>query len=385
MNTRNDKILDKINFKATVGVEIGALANPIVTQSMGSVYYIDHASTEALQKKYAIDESIDKNKIVDVDYVWGEQTLIELTKQKAPFDYLIACHVIEHVPDFIGWLEEIHTILKLEGVLSLAIPNKYQCFDHDRNITQLSDVLESYLNHSRKPTPRQIFDYLSQVVHWDNRISWDGPVTDPTLIKKLYSPITAWDTTKAAFESDEYYDVHCWVFTPLSFFKLLEGLAELGLLRFEPIQFYATAGCEFFVTLKTVECVSPENISNFYSQMVENSTNILFDIDNISKDSLVDEIANLRRQIKSMQNTKVWKIRESWLATKNRLRRHCARIGLRSKDYHSQRLESLEILGPLKVYPDVNASKKSSIDPPIPHPPDQDPTFLALSPDLGQT
>ncbi|MCY7273284.1 MAG: class I SAM-dependent methyltransferase [Phormidesmis sp. CAN_BIN44] len=69
------------------------------------------------------------SKIVDVDYVWGEKSLIDLLETEAPLDYVIASHVIEHVPDFIGWLSEVRGILKPGGILSLAIPDKRQCLD----------------------------------------------------------------------------------------------------------------------------------------------------------------------------------------------------------------------------------------------------------------
>jgi 2-polyprenyl-3-methyl-5-hydroxy-6-metoxy-1,4-benzoquinol methylase len=117
MLTRNQKLLYYIDPTHQMGVEIGPLVNPIVTRQMGPIRYIDHATTEVLRLKYADDPSIDVNKIVDVDYVWGDKSLEALTHAEAPFDYLIASHVIEHVPDLVGWLSEIRTILKPGGIL----------------------------------------------------------------------------------------------------------------------------------------------------------------------------------------------------------------------------------------------------------------------------
>lgn len=327
MQTRNEKILSRINYSNTTGLEIGALANPIVTPDMGNIRYVDHISTDELKEKYSNDSSIDTTKIVDVDYVWGKQTLVEITK-KTSFDYLIACHVVEHVPNLVGWLEDIHSILKPGGILSLAIPDKYQCFDYNRNITQLGDVVESYLNDHRKPTSRQIFDYLSRVSHWNQSISWAGPVETPSCLTNLYSLTNAWDVTQATFRSNEYYDVHCWVFTPYSFFKILEGIAELGLLKFEPIDFYSTSGCEFFVTLKTVDSISPEKIREFYSsQILENSDNVPDETLSLSNDSLLCEVTSLKnqiisleKQITSIENSKFWKVRTLWLKVKRYLR-----------------------------------------------------------------
>lgn len=221
VETRNEKLLHYIDPRNSVGVEIGPLTNPIVTRDMGSIYYIDHATTAELQAKYAHDPGVDVSKIVDVDYVWGEKSLTELTQAKQPFDYLIASHVIEHVPDLIGWLEEIRSILKPGGILSLAIPDKRQCFDYKRQITQLCDVFEAYLHHRKKPSSRQIFDYIASVVHLRGSYTWGEKVVDSAEFAHYYSLQDAQGITKSVFESDAYYDVHCWVFTPHSFFKLL--------------------------------------------------------------------------------------------------------------------------------------------------------------------
>jgi ubiquinone/menaquinone biosynthesis C-methylase UbiE len=164
MVTRLEKILACIDVSTEIGLEVGALVNPIVTRDMGQVRYVDHATTEELKAKYAHDPNVDIHKIVDVDYVWGKEGLPELVGQDAPFDYLVASHVIEHVPDFIGWLKEIHAVLKVDGVLSLVIPDKRCCFDYHRQLTQVADVVDAFLHHSRKPSPRQVFDYISSAV-----------------------------------------------------------------------------------------------------------------------------------------------------------------------------------------------------------------------------
>jgi ubiquinone/menaquinone biosynthesis C-methylase UbiE len=161
MMTRLEKILTCIEVSTEMGLEVGALTHPIVTRDMGKIRYIDHATTEELRSKYAHDPNVDIAKIVDVDYVWGKEGLPELVGNDAPFDYLVASHVIEHVPDFIGWLKEIHTVLKVGGILSLVIPDKRYCFDYRRSVTQTADVIEAFLHHSRKPTVRQVFDYAS--------------------------------------------------------------------------------------------------------------------------------------------------------------------------------------------------------------------------------
>jgi len=77
-------------------------------------------NTAALRQKYAADASIDVDDIVEVDAVWGDHTLAQALGGRAPVDYAVASHVIEHVPDMLAWLEELHAVIKPGGDLRLA-------------------------------------------------------------------------------------------------------------------------------------------------------------------------------------------------------------------------------------------------------------------------
>jgi hypothetical protein len=254
METRLEKILACINVSTEVGLEVGALVSPIVTPDMGEIRYIDHATTAELQAKYAHDPNVDVHQIVHVDYVWGKEGLPELVGQDAPFGYLVASHVIEHVPDFIGWLKEIHAVLKVGGILSLAIPDKRCCFDYHRHPTQVADVIDAFLNHARKPSPRQVFDYITSAVTHHGSIAWDCQIpVDPHQLKPMHSEPAAWQVAQRSLLPDQYVDAHCWVFTPQSFFDLLKSLIALDLFDFKVEKFYETTGCEFYVSLKALD------------------------------------------------------------------------------------------------------------------------------------
>lgn len=252
MMTRQEKILSAIDPATQMGIEIGPLNRPIVTRQMGEIRYVDHASTNDLKRKYTGDSNVDINQIVEVDYVWGEKRLPELVGEEAPFDYAIASHVVEHVPDFIGWLREIHAVLKSGGILALAIPDKRYCFDFLRQPTEPAQMVEAYLLGSRKPTPRQIFDFHSQVAFWQGQLGWNHEVEAGELAR-LYTEQQAWDLAHQASIDHEYHDVHCWVFTPRTFFQLLRTLIGLGLVDFKVAQYHETMGLEFFVSLEAMD------------------------------------------------------------------------------------------------------------------------------------
>lgn len=253
MLTRQEKILTAIDISTQLGIEIGPLNRPIVAREMGNIRYVDHASTADLKNKYAADPLVDTEQIVDIDYVWGNKSLPELVSDEAPFDYVIASHVIEHVPDFIGWLKEIHAVLKPHSILSLVIPDKRYCFDYLRQVTQPADVVDAYLRRARCPAPRQIFDFHLSVSSLRDQIVWgpDTPIKTSDIVR-LHSPESAWHVTHQVFSENRYHDVHCWVFTLRSFFELLETLIKIDLFDFKVRQFYEVQGCEFYVSLEAL-------------------------------------------------------------------------------------------------------------------------------------
>jgi predicted SAM-dependent methyltransferase len=320
--TRLEKILSCIDVPTETGLEVGALMNPIVTRKMGKIRYIDHATTEELRSKYAHDPNVDIDKIVDVDYVWGKEGLPELVEKDAPFDYLVASHVIEHVPDFIGWLQEIHAVLKIGGILSLVIPDKRYCFDYRRSLTQTADVIEAFLSHSRKPTPRHVFDYISSVVAYNGRITWDSStVIEERHLKPMHSKQDAWDLANRAMLEDQYVDAHCWVFMPHSFFELLKDLVRLDLFGFVVEKFYESEGCEFYVSLKAIELkkgivddrqkLQLASLPNIASSSSPSSTQAIRSEKEKQKEQinkLTLQLAATQQELDALQSSQSWKI-----------------------------------------------------------------------------
>jgi predicted SAM-dependent methyltransferase len=250
--TRAEKMLANISPSSQIGIEIGALNKPIITRQMGTIRYVDHATTEELRTKCAPWGTIDIATIVDVDYVWGDKSLAELTKAESPFDYVIASHVVEHVPDFIGWLKEIRNVLKTGGILSLAVPDKRFTYDYYRQLTKPADLIEAYLTHSKKPSPKQIFDYHAEFVRRKRDFAWRVNGFEHELVHE-HTLDKAWEVTRDAFVNNRYVDVHCWVFTDASFAELLRITALLDMLDFTIKQFFPRDGHEFFVSLEAID------------------------------------------------------------------------------------------------------------------------------------
>src|SRR5690606_33473322 len=111
------------------GLEIGPSHNPVAPKREGfRVEVVDHADRATLVGKYR-GHGVDVDLIEDVDFVWSGESYAELTGKSSHYDWIIASHVIEHVPDLVGFVKACAEVLHDGGVLALAVPDKRFCFD----------------------------------------------------------------------------------------------------------------------------------------------------------------------------------------------------------------------------------------------------------------
>ncbi|WP_190865368.1 methyltransferase domain-containing protein [Paenibacillus arenilitoris] len=234
---RKSKILNNIDLKNSVGLEIGPLSLPIVSKDEGNIYYADHTTTEELIKKYQDDPGVDVTNIPQIDFIWGEKTYRKAIPSYLSFDYIVASHVIEHIPDVIGWLAELSEVLKDGGFVCLAIPDKRYTFDYFRKLTTTAELIDAYLNRLRRPGPRQIFDNCSNVVKINTGDSW-SPDFDASNAERYHSDESAMNLCIESIQNKKYVDVHCSVYTSHSFLELFNHLSRLHLVNFKIAKYY---------------------------------------------------------------------------------------------------------------------------------------------------
>jgi SAM-dependent methyltransferase len=244
------------------GLEIGPLAAPRVHKNQGSVFYVDHADVEGLRRKYAADPDMRHRleEILDVDYVvTGNQGIYETVAPDAPFDYVIASHLIEHIPDPVSWFAEVAKALRVGGILSLIVPDKRYCFDVNRRTTDISEIVDAHLRRLRQPSFKQVYDFISKEITGkvDTAAIWAGTADYAEVVRSdVEDPdVAALELCRTMADSEEFVDVHCNVFTPDSFLELYEKLARIGLIDFEVAYFAPTEvdTLEFFVSLRRLE------------------------------------------------------------------------------------------------------------------------------------
>ena len=250
--TKEDKSLCLITRDMKI-LEIGPSFNPITPRSGGwNSFCLDHATQQELQAKYSGQQPIER--IEPVDYVWtaGSIESVVPEAQHGTFDAVIASHVLEHIPDPIGFLQSVATLLKEDGLLSLIIPDKRWMFDFFKSLSTTSDFLAAHSQLRTRHTNKTAFDNLAYNVSEAGQIAWG-----PKLLSEFHffgnDPLR---NAKAAFDNTleqpdtPYVDFHATVYTPSSFAQIVLELGQLGVLPFEVECRFPTSGCEFYVTLR---------------------------------------------------------------------------------------------------------------------------------------
>lgn len=115
------------------GIEIGPAEHPLPVPHWTKVKYVDEISTEDLIKLYPYLKGHD---LVHVDVVDDGQRLAKFKDNSQNF--VIANHFYEHIIDPIKTLRNFYRVLKSDGVIFMAIPDKRFTFDKMRPVTPLS-------------------------------------------------------------------------------------------------------------------------------------------------------------------------------------------------------------------------------------------------------
>lgn len=121
------------------GIEIGALHQPLQVGRRARVRYVDRLPVPELRRHYP---ELAGERLVPVDVIDDGERLLRFENES--LDFIIANHMIEHCENPIATLLRFFEVLKPQGMLYLAIPDKRFSFDRDRPITPLRHLLDDY-------------------------------------------------------------------------------------------------------------------------------------------------------------------------------------------------------------------------------------------------
>lgn len=254
---RDSKLLQGIK-KEQKGLEIGPSHSPIAPKREGyCVETVDYLSADELKEHYKND-GVNLEAIEPVDYIWKGGSYYQLIQKEGYYDYIIASHMIEHSTDFCGFLKDCSKMMKKNGILRLAVPDKRYCFDRYRMTTGLAEIVNNAYKPAKLQSVGDVAEYYMNVVARKGRISWDKPFLPMFCIDRdkdfafLHDPNTVLSSMKRV-EEGEYIDIHHYVFTPASFKLLLYDLRLLEMTDLKIVHMWNTRGNEFIVTLQKTE------------------------------------------------------------------------------------------------------------------------------------
>lgn len=249
-----EALIRKNISKEEVGLEIGPSHHPIVSKKEGyNVEVVDWLNQEGLKEHYK-DHGVNVDAIEEVDYVWTGGSYSQLIGKTGYYDYIIASHMIEHTTNLLGFLRDCSELLKKDGFLRLAVPDKRYCFDHFRDVTGLAEVINNYYHPNSLQSVGNVAEYHLNVVKYKDDISWGRTTSVWKPSDKDYKFVHSVDLAKRFMnmvnENNTYIDIHHYVFTPLSFELLIMDLRLLELLDLEITELTETEGNEFIVTMR---------------------------------------------------------------------------------------------------------------------------------------
>ncbi|MDQ4111907.1 MAG: class I SAM-dependent methyltransferase [Actinomycetota bacterium] len=227
---RAKRVNEIFDFSAGHGLEIGPLHQPLIPRDAAEVAYLDLYDRDRLYESYAEQSRVNHDTIPEIDYpMWDGtrmRTLEEAAKDGAPFDWALASHVVEHVPDLVGWLAQVEAVVVPDGALVLVVPDRRYTFDAHRPPTTMGQILQAHETGDTTPSVRAVFDHHRSAVNHDpKRLHHRGPSEAETCIHDLGYTTAQVERARRG----EYVDCHVWTYTDRSFPEIIAELRRLGL------------------------------------------------------------------------------------------------------------------------------------------------------------
>jgi glycosyltransferase involved in cell wall biosynthesis len=247
-------------------LEMGPSHSPILPKAEGwQTTIVDHAAQADLVAKYTAMGVATASRIEPVDFIWQDGPLTALIPQAmhGSYDGLVASHVGEHLPDLIAFFQDASALMRPNGVMALALPDKRVCFDFFQPLTTTGDLVAAHVEGRTRHQRRTFFNQAAYFVTRNNEGGWahTGNTVPLCLANPLSQAQQAYDAADEGSASD-YRDSHAWTFTPKSFELLILELNLLGHINWTIRAIEAAPGVEFYVWLEQKRIAMPEAAIN---------------------------------------------------------------------------------------------------------------------------
>lgn len=286
------------NSSTTIGLEIAPNFAPLITKTERNILYCDYLTYDELVEREKNNQPrIDCGLTVQkLDFIWKSGKELKECSPINHYDFIISSHVLEHVPDFLGYLYQMRSVLKDDGVIAFVLPDIKGSGEYFRRTSTCAELINAYLNASNWPTAAQIYDGFRHHFRFENQ-----PVDGKTLVD-FSQDFTAQDCYTLAQRSlTDYIDVHCWSFSIDSFLEVMKELKSIGAFDFDIDHCSSSeptitgSGAEFFVKLRPTkparEIIKPTFIN---SKLLDNSSAHEVIFENNQLDSTNEKLIHLQ-------------------------------------------------------------------------------------------
>lgn len=140
------------------GIEVGALSLPLLTKKSATVKYVDRMPIEKLREHYP---NLSNYRMVHPHIIDNGEELYSI--EVGSKDFVIANHFLEHCENPIFTLKNLFRVLKKDGLLYIAIPNKEQSFDRNREVTPFQHIVDDYTLGPEKMRKHHYIDWVKNV------------------------------------------------------------------------------------------------------------------------------------------------------------------------------------------------------------------------------
>jgi hypothetical protein len=205
----------------------------MLSKSTVNVLYTDYIENEEIQIKAMQNPGMRDETVPEIDFIWlPGKPLKSCAPSGIQFDFALACHVMEHVPNPLGWINDILETMAVDAPLRLTIPDKRKTTDYFRDETTFSQLVSYWLERPAVPSAFQICDFLSGSLDGNVAQGYDSHGT-PLSKARTYTDKEAIDTAEFVYNERQYIDAHCTVWTVDGFTDVFSRIVTQGILNVE--------------------------------------------------------------------------------------------------------------------------------------------------------
>ncbi len=212
------------------GLEVAPYFNAMVERPKHDVFYVDYIDNDEIQRKAADNPGSVGQNVPWIDAVWVPGKRLAECVGGRRFAYAVASHVMEHVPNPLGWLHEILECVEVGGRVAIVLPMRTRTMDYYRQNTTFGQVVGWSIEKPTRPTPSQVMDFLSQNFFHQGEQVIPGRMPPFNEAPRHYTDRMALEYACWTSRRNQYLDVHCTTWTPESFSEIFGRLRDVGLL-----------------------------------------------------------------------------------------------------------------------------------------------------------